>query len=548
MCGFSIYEIGGTSIDSLLERSQQTVGFRGRDGTSYCINNNTIFIHHRLTIIDENNGAQPLSNDTGILVYNGEIYNFNELSTTYLGEESSGDSTFLQKLCDNGRWELLSKIDGYFAFVYKRHVDDTYICGRDLFGEKPLYKSKEQLNFSSSIRGVSKLNSWNWRLCIESLFAEEREDWERILYKGYEVIPPNTLSVYTADGTLQNRQQIYKKPTDPIKYEDFLGELSEATNRRLVSDFPVSQSLSAGKDSGLINQILIKSQTQIERYTLRNRIEKYDESKTVEKLCKTGNVVLNIIDEDSLSKEDTISIILAQEVPAWDMSFIGFFSYYRSIAASHKVILEGHGPDELLGGYQDYSIVATIHELLSGSFSAAALRFKVANLVTGRNPLRNLFSVSLFLIRGLVFRKKHYINMNAYFKRQHVRLSSVLGVFDRATMLAGIESRSPYLSYRLVKYYENFQESGWRNYLEPKALVSHCIRKINGSIEIQARKVGFTFSDKNNIEEIFRQIDINKNIETDRVYLLSRFFPKKYRIRLYSYAIFYSLLKQNETV
>ena len=105
MCGFSVYNKNKITAQNAVKRSKKFVQYRGLDDTQVYDLDKNIFIHHRLSIVDHENGSQPLFNENGVLVFNGEIHNYQKLGKEYLNCEFTGDSQFLLSLC--GKKDLI---------------------------------------------------------------------------------------------------------------------------------------------------------------------------------------------------------------------------------------------------------------------------------------------------------------------------------------------------------------------------------------------------------------------------------------------------------
>ena len=162
-------------------------------------------------------------------------------------------------------------------------------------------------------------------------------------------------------GTILTKEKIYSVTRLPFDDELFMKSFNEAVKQRLVADVQVAQSLSGGKDSGLVNISLLQNKHQLPRFTIQNTKHEIDESEFVEQIAKQYDVPLNIVVlKNNLINDELIKTLVYQEVPSWDLGFIGFHSYYSQVSKSAKVIIEGHGPDELHGGYQDYLLVKII--------------------------------------------------------------------------------------------------------------------------------------------------------------------------------------------
>ena len=157
MCGiFGIYSSSELTVSdlSLVDASKKYLNHRGPDQFNlYKINNNLIFSHSRLSIIDLSVGnIQPRKEQETVISYNGEIYNFKELKEKYLKSENFttyGDTEVLLKMWKKFGEDCLKYLDGMYAFSI---WDGNYLnLVTDRFSEKPLfiYEQKNKIIFSS---------------------------------------------------------------------------------------------------------------------------------------------------------------------------------------------------------------------------------------------------------------------------------------------------------------------------------------------------------------------------------------------------------------
>lgn len=537
MCGFSVYDKNDILSSSAIKRSEKFVQFRGCDDTQVYESEQHVFIHHRLSIVDKRNGSQPLVDNNGILVFNGEIHNYQSLGKKYFDRIFTGDSQFLFTLCLHSRFDILSEIDGYFAFVYYNVTKRNFYVARDLYGEKPLYASKNLKNFSSSLNDVAVLRKKTINQKIKSLFAQERVEWQNILFDDFFEVPANTIYNLDSDGKIISHKRIYSLTKTAFDNQKFMRSFNSAVQDRLIADVPVAQSLSGGKDSGLINIALIQKNLKIPRFTIKNTNSEVDESSFVQNIADKYELPLTQVTPKKCSDVDEfVKTLVYQEVPPWDFSFIGFYQYYQQVARSAKVIIEGHGPDELHGGYQDYILVKLIESLLGRSTKLREV-YKELRTKTGRSIPSLIFSTFLFIVRGKIFRKKEYINLSAYWKMQEKRLHSVLSVFDRVTMHAQVESRSPFLSYKMMPYFEFYRNSNHIGHIT-KPYITSCISAADDDYPILAKKIGFTFGNNDKFSEY--AILILRQRQLTFLKLSQVLLPKKMYNRLVMYEIFYA--------
>src|SRR2546426_8174836 len=145
ICGKLQFDDGATVDPGLVNRMMDTLSHRGPDGRGKYLSGPVGLGHTRLAIIDLNTGAQPLSNEdkTVWVVYNGEIYNFQELRDELLGRghvfRSTTDTEVIVHLYEEYGVESLSRLRGMFAFALWDEKQKALLLARDRIGIKPLY-------------------------------------------------------------------------------------------------------------------------------------------------------------------------------------------------------------------------------------------------------------------------------------------------------------------------------------------------------------------------------------------------------------------------
>ena len=152
MCGIYLSTKNFSSSKASIRNS---IGWRGKDSFGYLEYEDFILAHSRLSIVDlSSNGNQPFKGEKGVLIFNGEIYNYRELRQRYLSEQafvSDTDTEVLLKLIESGliNW---SELRGMYAFAYVE--GSSIIFGRDRFGKKPLFyaTSEDQINYQVLFR------------------------------------------------------------------------------------------------------------------------------------------------------------------------------------------------------------------------------------------------------------------------------------------------------------------------------------------------------------------------------------------------------------
>ena len=159
MCGIAGFiDFGLNSSETIAQKMGAKIQHRGPDSCgSFFENNNSYqigFAHQRLSIIDLNSGKQPIysRNNSQVIVFNGEIYNYRSLKAILIKQgvafDTTSDTEVIMRLYEMYGTDSFSMLDGMFAFsIFDRNLNKLFIA-RDFFGEKPLYYHHDSLSFS----------------------------------------------------------------------------------------------------------------------------------------------------------------------------------------------------------------------------------------------------------------------------------------------------------------------------------------------------------------------------------------------------------------
>ncbi len=341
MCGF-LAIIGKGKDEELVKELSKRMAHRGPDESDlHVTDNGHILSHERLSIIDLHSGRQPIQGtSTAWMVHNGEIYNHQELRNTILKDHTfrtKSDSEVIVHLYEKYGYDFVDMLDGDFAFVV---VDgDDYIAGRDPLGVKPLYYGMDdrgRMYFASEMKALADQ-------C-----------------KTFSTFPPGHF--YTSQTGFVK----YYKP----EYEDFKAciesvdlellreKLTEATQKRLMSDVPIGVLLSGGLDSSLTSSIaarLLKEKGK-ELHSFSIGLDK--EAPDAVAARKVAEFLGTIHHEVHFTIEQGIEILdkLIWHLETYDVTSIRASTpmYFLSKAITErgiKVVLSGEGADEVFGGY-----------------------------------------------------------------------------------------------------------------------------------------------------------------------------------------------------
>jgi asparagine synthase (glutamine-hydrolysing) len=307
-----------------------------------------VYGYHRLAINDLSQaGNQPFYyNDGSFLICNGEIFNSDELKREYcknINFNSESDCEVLLHLYKKYGLEFINKLNGEFSIIIYDNLLNKVVIARDMVGVKPLYysynKLKKSFEFSSELKAIQDFDGKHFPPgCI----AELNPNMELTIKKYYDC---HEISKNKIDDSYNNLSDALRK------------SLETSVKRRLISDVPIGCFLSGGLDSSAIAAIANSlSDKPLSTFTLRieglhnedviyaNEVAKHINSDHHEIVTTLEEIYL-LIDEVIYIAE-TYNL---EMVP--NLILIYLVAKYVAENTEVKVLLDGTGPDEMLGAY-----------------------------------------------------------------------------------------------------------------------------------------------------------------------------------------------------
>lgn len=365
MCGIA----GAVNFKLCYQQINQSLLHRGPDEQNGFTVDNVDMYHLRLSILDIAGGKQPMHlDDRYTIIFNGEIYNHNEIrSQLGITGQTSSDTETLLLLYRKYGVEFLNHIDGMFAFAIYDRTEKKFFIARDRAGKKPLYyySDGEKIVFASELNCINSLlplqmneDNFYHYLRLGSFYKRltPYKNVQELAAGSFLLINCVTLSILEKSWWTIND---FYKQTNQDSFEESLENvdtlLHAGVKRRVESsDLEVGSFLSGGIDSGLITAIASGYTHSLKTFTVSFKGE-YDEAplaKLVAERYHTDHTEIKI--NFNTLKDDLENIIGNYGEPFFDSSAIP--SYYVSAAAKKHltVILNGDGADELFGGYRRY--------------------------------------------------------------------------------------------------------------------------------------------------------------------------------------------------
>ena len=384
MCG--IAGIAGRDLE-LVTKMTDVLVHRGPDDGGVWHDEHVTLGHRRLAILDlSERGHQPMtwrlggvtSGDELVITCNGEIYNFAEIRRELeaLGARFRSHSDTEVILAAYAQWGdgCVTRFNGMWAFALYDRARRTLLLSRDRFGKKPLYYwlgggqagrgardgEGATLLFASEIKALLQHPAVprraNARVLSDYLYRALATHGAETFFDGLYMLPASHSATYDLDARRLTLRRYYdlplgERPVDPGEIRE---TLARAVRRRLVSDVPVSLSLSGGIDSSAIAALLATTQPSVLAFSTRSGQGRGDETRFVSAMiARYPNIELrtNPLAFESYL-ENSRRILWHMDEPS-----LGHIPYVRwEVArscheAGRKVLLNGEGADELIGGY-----------------------------------------------------------------------------------------------------------------------------------------------------------------------------------------------------
>ncbi len=369
-----------------LSRMTDRLRHRGPDDGAQWSDEHAALGHRRLSILDLSpDGVQPMHSRDGryVIVYNGEVYNFESLRVLLEAEgvsfKSSGDTqVILEAIAHWGVERTLPLLNGMFAIALWDKRENVLTLARDAAGVKPLFWSRIQdgLLFGSEIKALKSHPAFNNTLNGEALgdyFNRTYIAAPRTIYKDCYRLKPGQILRVNRQGEVSSASYVPKpdfKFFDPALHGEglvdaFGAEMSRAVNAHMRADVPVAAFLSGGNDSALVAALAAGSRN-FKTYSVGYHEEAYDESARASLIASH----LSLSHETIMIGPQDVSTIIDRlpdfyDEPFADASALPTHILSRHVAQHAKVALSGDGADELFAGYPRYMSAITEWRRLS---------------------------------------------------------------------------------------------------------------------------------------------------------------------------------------
>jgi asparagine synthase (glutamine-hydrolysing) len=381
MCGFVGFAHANPEMNKVkvINDMMDTIIHRGPDSGEHFTDDNIAFGFRRLSIIDLSEEAgQPMFNEdkSCVLVFNGEIYNYQELRKDLIEKghifKTDTDSEVIIHGYEEYGENLLQKLRGMFAFAIWDTKKETMLLARDFFGIKPLYYTQNttdhSLIFGSEIKSFLKNPSFKKELNKDALkpyLTFQYSVMDETFFKGVYKLKPGHYMIYK-NGKLELKQYWNVEfNEEQNSLEHYMKEINDTMRKSVdyhkISDVKVGSFLSGGIDSSYITALLKPNKT------FSIGFKDYEGIFNETNLSKELSDILSIENYRKLMNADECfdtlpTIQYHMDEPQSNLSSVPLY-FLSKLAREHvTVVLSGEGADEIFGGYVWYQKSAKLEK------------------------------------------------------------------------------------------------------------------------------------------------------------------------------------------
>ncbi len=431
MCGFVGFTNNIKDNGTVLEKMMNRIVHRGPDSSGKFVDDNIALGFRRLSIIDLEDGSQPMFNEDKslVLVFNGEIYNHNDLR-----EELRKKGHIFVNRCDSEvllhgfeEWgeSIVDHLRGMFAFVIFNRINGTLFGARDMFGIKPFYYTVMNGNFifGSEIKSFLDHPEFKKELNEEALghyLSFQYSPTEETFFKNVFKLTPAHSFTYK-DGVFKKRR--YFKPDfseTPGVLDYFADKVDEAVRESVkahkIADVEVGSFLSSGIDSSYIAEAAQVDKTFTVGFESKDG-DRYNEIHFAKNFADTIGVkhIAKVITPTEYW-ETFPKIQYHMDEPLADPAAIALYFVSKLASESVKVVMSGEGADELFGGYRIYEEPITLTAYDKLPFTIRRAVSKVCEHLPQKHGINYLVR------RGKTIEERFIGNANIFSKKERDKI------------------------------------------------------------------------------------------------------------------------------
>lgn len=494
-CNFSDdYMYDKEKWNSVLIGMRQSIAHRGSDQTGEYLDTHVGLSHTRLSIRDVSGGIQPMSRNVSgsdyVIVYNGEIYNTDEIVPELKKKgyrfSTTGDTEVILYAYMEYGLSCASMLNGIFAFAVWDGREKKLILCRDRLGVKPLFYTHQDglLVFGSEIKSIFQhpdIVSQADENSFREIFAvgPARTPGNGV-FKGIREVLPGHFLVFSPEGFNDRCYWELEARPHTDSYEQTVDKVSflvrDAIKRQMVSDVPVCSFLSGGLDSSIVtaaaSQFMKENGAVLNTFSFdfsgndqffsSNQFQPSRDRPYVDMLLPLLNVRHNYLECDEVSLADMLfDAVKAKDLPGMTDIDASLMYFCFLVKRHNKVALTGECADEIFGGYpwfyrEDLFYADGFPWSHDISPRTCMLRDEIAAKLDLSDYAHQRYVDSLKKVPCLDGesqeekrrREISYLNIRWF-------MQTLLDRMDRASMSYGLEARVPFADHRIVEYLYN---------------------------------------------------------------------------------------------
>ncbi len=543
MCGITglVYRDRSRECDGdVVTAMRDVMVYRGPDDAGLHLDGPVGLGFRRLSIIDLGGGHQPMTDARGTrwIIFNGEIYNYRALREELIARghtfrSHSDTEVILQLYVERGE-KCVEALNGMFAFAIWDAEHQSLFIARDRMGVKPLYYAETPAAFlfasevksllaSRLIQAESRPETFSEYLLFRQVAGPQT------LFKGIRTLPPGcTMTI--RDG--RSRIDRYWSPIPSgdrpaIAFDDAVQQfgalLEDSVKLRLVSDVPVGTFCSGGVDSSLVTALAARLKGEpVNTFSVGFDDPDFDESPYALRVSEQYRTIHHRLEVSHAEFAEALpSLVWNNDEPLDFANSIHIFALSRLAKQHVTVVLTGEGSDELFAGYPRYRIPGLAAKY---RYVPAPLR-RLASLLTRDHRIAKLDRYAAQSDDDVLLYNSSYIARDEVtqiaprlpagalaFRReclgqtaslhldgaaraslldQQTFLAGILLRQDKMSMAASIESRVPFMDYRMVEFANRLPTDCKMRLGSGKAVVKAFARTLLPADIVDRKKSGF---------------------------------------------------------
>lgn len=467
---------------------------RGPDQDGFYISDDAVLIHTRLAIIDIENGTQPMvakeKGEEYVLVYNGELYNTDEIRNELLGLgynfKTHSDTEVVLKAFIEWREDAPKRFNGIYGFAIWEENKKSLFIARDKLGVKPFFYGLfgDKFVFASEIKGILKNPLAKPKVNTEGiaeiiLIGPGRTSGYGVFENIYELKPGEC--GYFKNGRLKTHLyfELKEQPCSE-SFEEVLEHtkylVTDAIKRQMVSDVPIGTFLSGGLDSSGISSVVSNALKEKgeqlktfsvtykdnDKYFTKNKFQPNSDSEYIllmQKYLDSNHTTVTV--DTPMLAEANYRAVLARDLPGMVDVDSSLMLFCEKVKEDRSVVLSGECADEIFGGYpwyRDKEIRMTDGFPWSQvtSLRASLLKEEIKKKINPNAFVYQKYLDTINMVSGEFDktptdkRMREMYLLNIYWFMQNL-----LERKDRMSMSCGLEVRVPFCDYRIAEYLYN---------------------------------------------------------------------------------------------